>query len=69
MRTEDAFRTAVQSVCADLEREGVHISAGLSWRSSGGNVKEQAHEADLQMYQAKEQYYKEKGRDRRWRDA
>ena len=59
VRTEDAFRAAAQAVCADLEREGISISAGLSWRSSGGSVKEQAHEADLQMYQAKERYYRE----------
>lgn len=66
-RNESQFREAVAYVCESMNKENIHISAGLSWRESPESVKEQYEEADRRMYEDKSRYYSRKTNDRRRR--
>lgn len=62
---EAAFRAAVDALKANMERDGISVSVGISWRESGCSIEEQFDEADRQMYQEKAAFYSSCGRDRR----
>lgn len=64
-RTEEDFWAAVKSVQAEMEKQNIPCSVGVSWRASHCNVKEQFDEADKRMYQEKRQFYMLQKNDRR----
>ena len=62
---EDAFQAAIDAMKKDMEKDGISVSVGISWRDSRCNIQEQLDEADRQMYQAKAIFYSLYGNDRR----
>lgn len=64
---ENAFRTAVSSVCRSIEQDGLSSSVGLCWRGSNCNIQEQFDAADKRMYENKTRFYLTQGNDRRKR--
>ena len=58
------FYHEVSSVYTTMERNDISISYGISWRASG-NIEEQIHEADQNMYRFKQQFYARKENNRR----
>lgn len=64
---EQEFQRAVERFCEMAREEGISISAGISWRSLGCNIKEQVEEADRRMYEEKARFYSRKENNRRKR--
>lgn len=62
---KDAFRETIDAMKKDMEKDGISVSVGISWRDSHCNIEEQLDEADRQMYQAKAIFYSLYGNDRR----
>lgn len=62
---EGAFRNAIAAMKTDMERDGISVSVGISWRESHCNSEEQFDEADRQMYRAKTAFYTSGDTDRR----
>lgn len=62
---ESAFRKAIATMKENMEKEGISVSVGISWRCSRCNIKEQFDEADRQMYQTKATFYSLHDNDRR----
>ena len=54
---EEAFFQGVEAVREAMRKDGLHISAGASWRGEGCNIKEQFDEADRRMYEDKKRFY------------
>ena len=62
---KDAFRETIDAMKKDMEKDGISVSVGISWRDSHCNIEEQLDEADRQMYQAKAIFYSLHDNDRR----
>lgn len=62
---EDAFRNAILTAKGNMERDGISVSIGISWRASHCSMEEQLEEADRQMYQVKAAFYSSQDTDRR----
>lgn len=52
------FAKKVQNACAHMQQEGVSISVGISWKTDSSTLEQQMKEADANMYQNKQEYYK-----------
>ena len=50
-----------------MQKDGLHISAGASWRGGNCDIKEQFDEADRRMYEDKKRFYSDGRHDRRAR--
>ena len=64
---EEAFRRGIEAVRKAMREDGLHISAGASWRGENCNIKEQFDEADRRMYEDKKRFYSDGRHDRRAR--
>lgn len=64
---EEAFRRGIEAVRKAMREDGLHISAGASWRGENCNIKEQFDEADRRMYEDKKRFYPDGRHDRRAR--
>ena len=64
---EEAFRRGIEAVRKAMHEDGLHISAGASWRGENCNIKEQFDEADRRMYEDKKRFYSDGRHDRRAR--
>lgn len=64
---EDAFFKGVEAVREAMQKDGLHISAGASWRGGNCDIKEQFDEADRRMYEDKKRFYSDGRHDRRAR--
>ena len=64
---EEAFRRGIEAVRNAMHEDGLHISAGASWRGENCNIKEQFDEADRRMYEDKKRFYSDGRHDRRAR--
>ncbi len=64
---EEAFRRGIEAARKAMREDGLHISAGASWRGENCNIKEQFDEADRRMYEDKKRFYSDGRRDRRAR--
>ena len=63
---EKNFLDNVHAVCSDIQDDGISVSCGASWRPHG-NIDEQIHEADRNMYNAKQNFYARRENNRRKR--
>lgn len=52
------FEDGVSRVCRSMKAHHISIAVGLSFRSENCDVEEQFDEADKNMYEAKDQYYR-----------
>lgn len=60
-----AFTDRVRSLCREMDEDGIHVAADLSWRcGSTSSYKEQFEEADRLMYRDKEAFYRNPGNGR-----
>lgn len=51
----------------ELQNQGIHVSVGMEWRTEVSSMDEFIKSAEKKMYEAKSEYYREKGNDRRQR--
>ena len=58
--SEEEFRKKIAAVKKEMKEEGISFAAGISWRHSNGNIKEQFEEADQSMYEEKRIFYKQR---------
>ena len=65
--SSDAFFKGVEAVREAMQKDGLHISAGASWRGGNCDIKEQFDEADRRMYEDKKRFYSDGRHDRRAR--
>ena len=64
---KETLKNELQNLRALMEEDNISISAGYSWRPSGGVIEEQIREADRNMYEDKAKYYSRRENDRRKR--
>ncbi len=51
------FRRAIESLHASMQRDGISVAIGVSWRGERCDITEQLIEADRRMYHVKAQHY------------
>lgn len=56
-RGEADFRETVRRMMEALERDGLSVSAGVSWREGDCDIRAQMDEADRRMYRAKAEFH------------
>ena len=62
---QDVFYKAIAAMKENMEKDGISVSVGISWRNSHCDIEEQFDEADRQMYQEKTAFYSAREHDRR----
>ncbi len=64
---ENTFRNSINSICQNMEKDGISISVGITWCSDCYNIMKEFEKADKLMYEEKRKFYNSNGRDRRTR--